>query len=427
MSLPWRLVMRKYPALASVQPARERNSKGSFVHHHHLGVIDVNKRFLSAVVATQDQPGRWAATPHATPFIKQAFAVALDYLLVIAAMIFLAFCLVLTHVFVLYAPLSVATDVANLSYILGVACVITGIAVVLQPSRPRQRLIFLAILLAVFTVLNTVDMTFMHYFRRPAIAVYPYLPRTGVTVATLPTYGASLRQYVPPSFFVSSLLLTLPAFLSFHLIGVRARSLRLPAVVSTAIALTTSIAPFYVRSSTAASDPVAASILRVDPNMARRSLRSVGRAHSFAMLEAPRYKPRTIVLIINENTSFFNRSAEDSRISLIDRIINLSGDGHVWNVYGNALTNSPCTDVSLPSIFTGSGSHESFAKLHQMPFVFDIAKARGYRTAFYTSAVMEWANLSTFLSHAKIDSILTGSQTGLPALFGKDVASDLSH
>jgi glucan phosphoethanolaminetransferase (alkaline phosphatase superfamily) len=349
-------------------------------------------------------------------------ALALDCLLIVVAMILLAFSILLTRIFALDTQLSVATGSANMGYILVVACLATGLTIAFQPSHPSQRIIFLATILAALTLLNAIDLTFIKYFRQPAITVYPYLPRTGATVATLPAYGASLRQYVPAPFLVLSLLLIMPAFLLFHLMGFRASRSRLPAVVSTAIVLTISIAPLYVRSSTVASDPLTSTILRVDPNIARRSLRSVDRTHSFTVPEVPRYKPRTIVLIINENTSFFNRSAEDSRIALIDRIIGLSGDKHVWNIYRNALTNSPCTDVSLPSILTGSGSHETFAKLHQMPFLFDMAKARGYRTAFYTSAIMEWANLSTFLSHARIDSLLTGSQTGLPMI--NDLAVD---
>jgi hypothetical protein len=128
------------------------------------------------------------------------------------------------------------------------------------------------------------------------------------------------------------------------------------------------------------------------------------------------------VLVINESTGFFLRSSQDPDVSLVDRIRQHSGAPDAWRVFGNAVTNSNCTDVSIPSILTGSGTHEGIDKLHAMPFVFDIAKARGYRTAFFTSAVVAWANLATFLSSARIDHMLTASEAGHP--FINDLATD---
>ena len=91
-------------------------------------------------------------------------------------------------------------------------------------------------------------------------------------------------------------------------------------------------------------------------------------------------------------------------------------------MFGNAVTNSNCTDVSIPSIVTGTGSHESVAKLHAMPFIFDLAKARGYTTAFVTSSVLHWAKFKRFFSGAALDYVFSAEQSGYPLI--NDVAID---
>jgi Sulfatase len=156
--------------------------------------------------------------------------------------------------------------------------------------------------------------------------------------------------------------------------------------------------------------------LKLDPTIDRESLRAVDRSNSIRLVSNPRFRPRTIVLVLNENTSFFSPSSQDSKISLIDQLVTSSGGPNGWNVYKNAVTNASCTDVSHPSLFTGTGTHESLEKLHQMPFIFDIAKARGYQTVLYTSQTLEWANESIFLSGAKIDHLLSASMTGQPII-----------
>lgn len=348
--------------------------------------------------------------------LRNATDIALNCLFTVAATTVLATCVLLTHIIALRIPFPQATESAKLQYILWVACVISAVSIIFQPGRPHRRVVFLAMVLAIFATLNAIDLTFLKYFAQPAIAILPSLPRPESAVAKVSTYSALLHQYVPLSFFATSFLIALPAFLGFHLVGFSARTPRLSALAATGIALTALHASSQLPSHIAAVDPLSTRILRIEPEIPLKALRAVDRSHSIALLEAARYTPRTIVLVINEGASFFNRSSDDARISLIDRILASDGSPHLWHIYRNAVTNSSCTDVSLPSILTGSGTHEGFDKLHQLPFIFDVARARGYKTAFYTSSVMEWANLSRFFSQAKIDYLLTASQTGLPLI-----------
>lgn len=125
--------------------------------------------------------------------------------------------------------------------------------------------------------------------------------------------------------------------------------------------------------------------------------------------------PRTILLVINESAGGFLPSSDGTE-SLADRIAALSGRPDEWVIPGNVVTNSSCTDISFPSILTGAGSHEGVEALHRLPFVFDLAKARGYRTALLMSSVLKWLNVDRFLSAAPIDELYSAETSGRPII-----------
>ena len=133
-------------------------------------------------------------------------------------------------------------------------------------------------------------------------------------------------------------------------------------------------------------------------------------------------KPRTIIVAVNESTGDDFPSREGSSVLLRTKIANLSGAPEQWVMFGDAVTNSNCTDVSLPSIVTGTGTSESVEKLHAMPFIFDLAKARGYRTAFVTSSTLHWANFKQFFDGAAIDYLFSADKSGYPLI--NDLAID---
>ena len=128
-----------------------------------------------------------------------------------------------------------------------------------------------------------------------------------------------------------------------------------------------------------------------------------------------RTKPRTIVLAINECNGF-DFPSSDKQVPLRTKLAELSGAPQSWIPFENAVTNSNATDVSIPSIVTGSGTHEGFEKLHAMPFLFDLAKARGYKTALITSSVMKWAGFEEFFAGAPIDYLYAAELSRQPLI-----------
>ena len=93
-----------------------------------------------------------------------------------------------------------------------------------------------------------------------------------------------------------------------------------------------------------------------------------------------------------------------------------------WVEFPNARTNSCATDISVPSMLTGTDPTEGGDKLEAMPFVFDLAHASGYRTAFYTPQDYIWANMNDFFGPAAIDTYVTGDRLGLA--YVNDLAVD---
>ncbi len=128
------------------------------------------------------------------------------------------------------------------------------------------------------------------------------------------------------------------------------------------------------------------------------------RSGSFVLTAEPPNLPPTILIIINESVGANIPSSDGTELLLSDRIRELSGNFQEWFEPSNAVTNSSCTE------------------LHQMPFLFDLAKSRGYRTAFFSSSTMAWANFDVFFEGAPIDEICTAESFGLP--FINDVTVD---
>lgn len=151
--------------------------------------------------------------------------------------------------------------------------------------------------------------------------------------------------------------------------------------------------------------------LRSDRNP--RELYAADRSDGYGLDRAAPALPQTILLIINESAGGF-LSSSDGTEPLARRIAALSGRPDEWVIPGNVVANSSCTEISFPSILTGAGSHEGIETLHRLPFVFDLAKARGYRTALLMSSVLKWLNVDRFLSAAPIDELYSAETSGRP-------------
>ncbi|MDR3468193.1 MAG: sulfatase-like hydrolase/transferase [Xanthobacteraceae bacterium] len=146
----------------------------------------------------------------------------------------------------------------------------------------------------------------------------------------------------------------------------------------------------------------------------RHPLQRCERPGAFTLAAPPQSVPGTILLVILESAGARLPSSQDPKLSLADRLRQLSGAFEAWIAPVNAISNSSCTDVVLPSILTGAAPHESSAKLHRLPFLFDIAGARGYRTGFFTSSSLDWAGLGDFFAGARIDTLFTAETDDLP-------------
>jgi len=129
-----------------------------------------------------------------------------------------------------------------------------------------------------------------------------------------------------------------------------------------------------------------------------------------------RYAPQTIVLLINESLPSHFESSDDPHRLLFDKLLDESGLGRSsWRLFGHAFTNSSATDISMPSIMTGADSAGGTDEVEALPFIYSVAKARGYSTAFFTSQDYGWANLRTYFKSADLDEFLSSEMTGQPS------------
>lgn len=141
-------------------------------------------------------------------------------------------------------------------------------------------------------------------------------------------------------------------------------------------------------------------------------------------------KPRTVLVILNESMGTrgipFAYPVNDSAPNGMPRLTaRVEADSTGFVVFKRAFTNSTATQVSMASLFSGVSPEESHWKLHCMPMMWDLAKAAGYRTAYFSSQRLRWASLSDFLLGQPIDSLVAREQTDHPPV--NDMGIDDFH
>ena len=135
--------------------------------------------------------------------------------------------------------------------------------------------------------------------------------------------------------------------------------------------------------------------------------------------------PRTVIVFINESLSRFFPSSGGASTGLMAKIVaDSSPKAGVWIEFPFAKTNGTVTDISVPSMLTGVDPVEGSAKIHAMPFVFDLAHAAGYRTAFFTSQDYTWAGFDEFYRSARIETYVTGNNLPSPLPMVNDMGID---
>ncbi|GJE31497.1 hypothetical protein LDDCCGHA_1676 [Methylobacterium oxalidis] len=272
-----------------------------------------------------------------------------------------------------------------------------------------------------FSLVEACNAAALHFFNESVFSVYRHLPVSLFGRDTLKSTRAYFRQYFPGRYFLWTFLLTL----AYASIGTTTSSPASAVAGGAAIAFLglglRYFGPAPERPSVVS--PVEQLYLLADApdvkvyplaDTARNALR-LPQPYSYAA-------PKTIILVILESAGAYVCSSRDPQKLLSGELAALSGDPKEWIIPSNVVTNSSCTDVSVPSIVTGCGAHESIEKLHKLPLIFDLAKARSYNTAFFTSSSLKWANFDKFFQGSAIDKRVTGDTIGLP--FINDVTVD---
>lgn len=73
--------------------------------------------------------------------------------------------------------------------------------------------------------------------------------------------------------------------------------------------------------------------------------------------------------------------------------------------YGGAFSTSSCTEIATVSLFTGLPVTADIVEVARAPLLWDYAKARGYRTGYFGSHNLAFANLDRFLGTSRIDEL----------------------
>lgn len=266
----------------------------------------------------------------------------------------------------------------------------------------------------ILVVILAADLTALRFFGSPFLNLYPYLPVTAgdASLSTLVGYAAS---YVP-----TSVWLLATAAIGFSVFASRLLRKRGQARLTFLLLMPMLYLAAWVSTLLPNQiDPRIAAIME-EPGKPLKHLTSADRSGSFSLSDKPRAVPSTILFIIMESTGASTPSS-DGKTLLSQSLIDESRADR-WIDFRNAVTNSNATNISVPSLLTGSGAHESSEKVHALPFVSQYAAAQRYRTAFVTSSTMRWAGFDSFISSAQFDTLITGDDSGLP--FINDLAVD---
>jgi hypothetical protein len=264
--------------------------------------------------------------------------------------------------------------------------------------------------LALVALFEAADLVFFRYFDDGILDTLYSLPVHWNLRGIVQVMRAYCARHFPLYHFLTVLSVLLAAFLTAELAG----WLPLSPVAALASFSAAVFARQYLGPRRAYRQllPIEQAFLAADDHLALHLLQLADRRQNVVLLAPPRRLPHTVLVVINESAGAYLPSSTDPNVLLADRLRALSGTPHDWFVPTNAIANSSCTDISIPSLLTGSGSHEGFDKIHRLPFVFDLAKARGYRTAFFTSSTLNFANFSEFFAGADIDEMVTAETIG---------------
>lgn len=284
------------------------------------------------------------------------------------------------------------------------------------PSMLTQELL-VALGAASLAVAATIDLCCRQYLGAAPLTIWRYIPISSAGFSVPVLASTYLRAFLPTGFVLAmTALFVATGALAHGLAGSGALSLGTAFLLLVA-ALLAWILLDRMQARPSLSEGALAFLLAepeiADNDRSPQALHAADRSNGFRLDRPAPALPETVLVIINESAGNFLPSS-DGETSLAQRIRSLSGNPDEWFTPRNVVTNSCCTEISVPSILTGAGSHEGIDTLHRLPFVFDLAKARGYRTALLMSSVLKWLNLDRFFSTAPLDELYSAETSGQP-------------
>lgn len=289
------------------------------------------------------------------------------------------------------------------------------LAVCLAIGQPVAALVLAVLVGQVWAIHETLDLVAWKYLNLPFRSVARHAPMKAGDADLLPNLVKTVRTYVPRG---SYLRLAGAGLVATVLVAAPWGLLR-PADLLAGVAgllLAAVVLRFWAGRVAAGvvARPSEQAFLVLDGALPQARLAAADRSGACAHLAGRTSAARHVVVILNESAGD-DISCHDGQ-ALWQAICAAGGDATEWMRPSNAVTPSSCTDIALPCLFTGCAPQDSVETLHRMPLLFDLAKARGMTTLFYSASILRWGNLEAFFGAegGAIDEVVSPHSTGLP-------------
>lgn len=274
-----------------------------------------------------------------------------------------------------------------------------------------------ALLAVVWTTLETLNLAALKFFNLPAHLVWRHLPRQAAGHSGLGSTVATARDYVRWPLWLG----LLPAAGAALWLAVRS-----PAGAAAAAALAWALAAALrqLRPQTGRLEPrlAEAAFLGLDDQVAPCKPGRSPRPQAVRLAIGRQAQARHVLIIINESAGDDVPASTPEGGSLAERLCALGAGQQHWLRPSNVVTPSSCTDITLPCLLTGAAPQHGHARFAQLPTVFDMARARGLRTLFYSAGSLQWANLEGFMDFHAQDDVFSPQLGKLP--FINDLGCD---
>ncbi|MCO5268872.1 MAG: LTA synthase family protein [Brumimicrobium sp.] len=121
-----------------------------------------------------------------------------------------------------------------------------------------------------------------------------------------------------------------------------------------------------------------------------------------------------IVLIVHESMSLEPISIfgyKNNFMPFLQNWYNKEKENFV--LFHDAMAISGCTDMSMPTMLTGTEPEADYYKFMRMPFMWDYAKENGYTTGFITPQQFGWFSFYEFYKNKNLDFVYSAEDTEL--------------